>query len=213
MGLVFILNHEVFVDFKLLFFTQFLALYKTFWIIFHLDILLLLDRAFGWGNEIFVCSTDHQILYREFHQALAEVFLLVLLQIDFPDIIWQRNLDRWLNLLSAYSHYILVQSFILIQLFLLKLHIAVLLKLIHFLMVPKLLLLFVVSIILDFLNWRLLRIFFLLCVINSFIDLELLNLMVILFRCDCLNIVIDLKLIAWILWEPGFISSFKLIRD
>jgi hypothetical protein len=63
------------------------------------------------------------------------------------------------------------------------------------------------------LNWRLLRIFFLLCVINSFIDLELLNLMVILFRCDCLNIVIDLKLIAWILWEPGFISSFKLIRD
>jgi len=80
-------------------------------------------------------------------------------------------------------------------------------------MVPKLLLLFVVSIILDFLNWRLLRIFFLLCVINSFIDLELLNLMVILFRCDCLNIAIDLKLIAWILWEPGFISSFKLIRD
>ena len=180
---------------------------------FHLDILLLLDRAFSWENEIFVGSTNHQILYREFHQALAEVFFLVLLQIDFPDIVWQRNLDRWLNLLSANSHYILVQSFILVQLFLLELQIAILLKLVHFLMVPELLLLFVVSIILDFLNRRLLRIFFLLCVINSFIDLEFLDLMVILFRCDCLNIAIDLKLVAWILWEPGFISSFELIRD
>ena len=188
-------------------------MYETFWIIFHLDILLLLDRAFGWGNEIFVGPTDHQILYWEFHQALAEVFFLIFLQINFSYIVWQRNLDCWLNLLSTDSHNILVQIFILIQLILLEFHVAVLLELIYFLVVCKLLLLLVVSVILNFLDRRLLLIFFLLCVINSFVHLKFLNLMVILFRRYCLNAVVYLKLIARILWEPGFISRFKLVRD
>ena len=115
--------------------------------------------------------------------------------------------------MSANSHYILVQIFILIRLLLLEFHIAVLLKFIHFLVIPKLLLLFVVSIIWDFLNRRPLGIFFRLCVINSFINLKFLGLVIILFRRDRLNIAIDLKLVSWILWEPGFISSVKLIRN